>query len=134
MNACVSEFAWVFVCLCDGFCVLGGRYHRLDIIINNACQTVRRPPQYYQHLIPTEVGGVAMLPDAARPTVHHHSGEGTVPHVGDAIGSVCIPTGDAPPVAVASQLIMLPGDAVPDPDAFPIGAPCHACMSVNECE
>ena len=30
---------------------------RLDIIINNACQTVRRPPQYYLPLIAAEVGG-----------------------------------------------------------------------------
>ncbi|MEM9541202.1 MAG: SDR family oxidoreductase [Cyanobacteria bacterium P01_E01_bin.42] len=29
--------------LCD-------RYLRLDIIINNAAQTIRRPPQFYQHL------------------------------------------------------------------------------------
>ena len=27
---------------------------RLDIIINNACQTIRRPPAYYRHLMPIE--------------------------------------------------------------------------------
>jgi len=27
---------------------------RLDCIINNACQTIRRPPAYYQHLLETE--------------------------------------------------------------------------------
>jgi NAD(P)-dependent dehydrogenase (short-subunit alcohol dehydrogenase family) len=30
-------------------------YERLDVIINNACQTIRRPPAYYQHLISDEV-------------------------------------------------------------------------------
>jgi NAD(P)-dependent dehydrogenase (short-subunit alcohol dehydrogenase family) len=30
-------------------------YERLDVIINNACQTIRRPPAYYQHLIADEV-------------------------------------------------------------------------------
>ena len=30
-------------------------YDRLDVIVNNACQTIRRPPQYYQHLIADEV-------------------------------------------------------------------------------
>ena len=30
-------------------------YDRLDVIINNACQTIRRPPAYYQHLISDEV-------------------------------------------------------------------------------
>jgi hypothetical protein len=29
-------------------------YPRLDVIINNACQTVRRPPAYYAHLIHSE--------------------------------------------------------------------------------
>jgi NAD(P)-dependent dehydrogenase (short-subunit alcohol dehydrogenase family) len=31
-----------------------GRYQRLDILINNAAQTVRRPPGYYAHLIARE--------------------------------------------------------------------------------
>jgi hypothetical protein len=29
-------------------------FTRLDIIINNACQTIRRPPQYYEHLLVNE--------------------------------------------------------------------------------
>ena len=28
---------------------------RLDVLINNACQTVRRPPAYYRHLLANEV-------------------------------------------------------------------------------
>ena len=27
---------------------------RLDVIVNNACQTVRRPASYYSHLLPAE--------------------------------------------------------------------------------
>jgi len=38
--------------LCDA---LPRLVRRLDIIINNACQTVRRPPQYYQPLLAAEV-------------------------------------------------------------------------------
>lgn len=30
---------------------------RLDVIINNACQTVRRPPAYYKHLLRAEAAG-----------------------------------------------------------------------------
>ena len=30
------------------------RYSHVDVIINNACQTIRRPPVYYQHLIEVE--------------------------------------------------------------------------------
>ena len=31
------------------------RFPRLDILINNACQTIRRPAQYYRHLLPDEL-------------------------------------------------------------------------------
>ena len=34
--------------------ILSSRYERLDAIINNAAQTVRRPPMYYRHLLPIE--------------------------------------------------------------------------------
>ena len=30
-------------------------YERLDVIVNNACQTIRRPPAFYRHLIDTEL-------------------------------------------------------------------------------
>ncbi len=35
---------------------------RLDILINNAAQTVRRPPGFYAHLMENELRGVASLP------------------------------------------------------------------------
>jgi NAD(P)-dependent dehydrogenase (short-subunit alcohol dehydrogenase family) len=39
----------------EAFCAMIQRdYDRLDIIINNACQTVRRPPAYYSPLIENE--------------------------------------------------------------------------------
>ena len=37
---------------------------RLDFIINNACQTVRRPPGFYDHLLTTESAPVEALPPA----------------------------------------------------------------------
>lgn len=36
---------------CD---LVSERYPRLDAIVNNACQTIRRPPTYYAHLLPLE--------------------------------------------------------------------------------
>ncbi len=40
---------------------------RLDFIINNACQTVRRPPDFYQHMMEREQGSLHDLPpEAAR--------------------------------------------------------------------
>ncbi|MGZ8376416.1 MAG: SDR family NAD(P)-dependent oxidoreductase [Gemmatirosa sp.] len=39
---------------------------RLDFIINNACQTVRRPPEFYQHMMAGETAAVHELPETAR--------------------------------------------------------------------
>ena len=39
--------------------------HRLDFIINNACQTVRRPPDFYQHMMERESGSLQELPSEA---------------------------------------------------------------------
>jgi len=33
---------------------IGHSFKRLDIVVNNACQTVRRPPGFYEDLLPTE--------------------------------------------------------------------------------
>jgi NAD(P)-dependent dehydrogenase (short-subunit alcohol dehydrogenase family) len=39
---------------------------RLDFIINNACQTVRRPPDFYGHMMERENGPLHDLPENAR--------------------------------------------------------------------
>jgi len=39
----------------ESFCsFIKQKYSRLDVIINNACQTIRRPPAYYKHLLEHE--------------------------------------------------------------------------------
>ncbi len=45
---------------------------RLDFILNNACQTVRRPPDFYRHLIEGETGPLEALPPAARRVLEEH--------------------------------------------------------------
>src|SRR5882757_9497271 len=40
------------------------RLPRLDYILNNACQTVRRPAGFFQHLLASESASVAALPEA----------------------------------------------------------------------
>ena len=36
----------------EHFCAFFSRHHgRLDMIVHNACQTIRRPPSYYAHLM-----------------------------------------------------------------------------------
>ena len=46
---------------------------RLDIIVNNACQTVRRPASYYAHLLPLERSVGAAMRSGASVEVGEHS-------------------------------------------------------------
>jgi NAD(P)-dependent dehydrogenase (short-subunit alcohol dehydrogenase family) len=48
---------------------LGATLPRLDFQIHNACQTVRRPPGFYAHLVEREEGPASALPDAERALV-----------------------------------------------------------------
>ncbi len=51
----------------EAFCTeLAGKYSRLDFIINNACQTVRRPPEFYAHMMEAETASVAQTPEHVR--------------------------------------------------------------------
>jgi len=47
---------------------------RLDFIINNACQTVRRPPQFYAHMMAGETAALHDLPDTIRKLVGQYEG------------------------------------------------------------
>ncbi|ADO74488.1 SDR family NAD(P)-dependent oxidoreductase [Stigmatella aurantiaca] len=47
-------------------------YERLDILINNAAQTVRRPPGFYAHLLSKELLPVGELPKACAPLLQGH--------------------------------------------------------------
>ncbi len=37
------------------------KYDRLDLLLNNAAQTVRRPPSFYEHLMPIESQDISIL-------------------------------------------------------------------------
>jgi NAD(P)-dependent dehydrogenase (short-subunit alcohol dehydrogenase family) len=47
---------------------------RLDFIINNACQTVRRPPEFYAHMMEGETAALHDMPDHVRKLVGHYEG------------------------------------------------------------
>ncbi len=49
------------------------KYNRLDILINNAAQTVRRPAGFYAHLMENEKLAIAKLPKRAQPLLKEHS-------------------------------------------------------------
>jgi NAD(P)-dependent dehydrogenase (short-subunit alcohol dehydrogenase family) len=50
------------------------KYARLDFIVNNACQTVRRPPDFYAHMMERENGPLHDLPPDAKPLLGAYEG------------------------------------------------------------
>jgi NAD(P)-dependent dehydrogenase (short-subunit alcohol dehydrogenase family) len=48
------------------------QYNRLDILINNAAQTVRRPSGFYYHLMEKETMDVNLLPKSAKDLLSNH--------------------------------------------------------------
>ena len=47
---------------------------RLDFIINNACQTVRRPPDFYAHMMAEETAAFGRMPEHVRRLVGSYEG------------------------------------------------------------
>ena len=60
---------------------LDERCDRLDFIVHNACQTVRRPPGFYAHLIDDERTPLGALPDEVRPLLAAYHEERRGRHV-----------------------------------------------------
>ncbi|HEU4699357.1 MAG TPA: SDR family oxidoreductase [Gemmatimonadales bacterium] len=51
----------------EAFCAhLLATRERLDYIVNNACQTVRRPPEFYEHMMARELAALDELPAHVR--------------------------------------------------------------------
>ena len=48
-------------------------YDRLDVLINNAAQTVRRPAGFYKHLMPNEEASVSSLPENVQTLLADHT-------------------------------------------------------------
>ncbi len=49
-------------------------HDRLDFIINNACQTVRRPPEFYEHMMAGETSALHQAPESVRKLLGSYSG------------------------------------------------------------
>jgi NAD(P)-dependent dehydrogenase (short-subunit alcohol dehydrogenase family) len=47
---------------------------RLDFIVNNACQTVRRPPEFYEHMMEGETAALHGMPAHARKLLGSYEG------------------------------------------------------------
>lgn len=59
----------------EAFChELTARLPRLDYIINNACQTVRRPPEFYAHMMEAETAALHDTPEVVRKLLGSYEG------------------------------------------------------------
>jgi NAD(P)-dependent dehydrogenase (short-subunit alcohol dehydrogenase family) len=81
---------------------------RLDFIINNACQTVRRPPAFYAHMIAGETAAPAAMPERVRRLLGKWEG-------------LCEQNALAACAAPWSQVPVLPGERATQRDLFPAG-------------
>jgi len=104
---------------------------RLDFIINNACQTVRRPPDFYAHMMEGEHGSLNDMPEQARNLLGAYEGlrgyhilpEGAPG--GSALTSALLPGVSEVPglthAAALSQVPMLPEELAAQKGLFPEG-------------
>ena len=115
---------------------------RLDFIINNACQTVRRPPDFYEHMMQRETMSLHDMPENARKLLGAYEGlrgyhllpeggsrrgneaerlshQNPPPHVGGyTVDSALAGLTHA---AELSQIPMLPDELAAQKDLFPEG-------------
>ena len=114
----------------EEFCrqLLGG-HDRLDFIINNACQTVRRPPEFYRHMMEEEAAALGSMPGPVRRLLGAYEGlrgysmlpEGTGGE--PAVQGVRLPAG-VPGLthsAALSQVSLLPEEHAAREQLFPVG-------------
>ena len=60
----------------EAFCTeLAATHTRLDFIVNNACQTVRRPPAFYAHMMAGETAHANDLPEHVRALLGRYEGK-----------------------------------------------------------
>ncbi len=96
---------------------------RLDVIINNACQTVRRPPDFYQHMMAEESKAASELDGSTLALVGAYEGLRTynmLPGSGTELLSTDVSTG-LPSSADLSQIPLLPDELEAQGDLFPQG-------------
>ena len=110
----------------EAFCAHIMRTHvRLDFIINNACQTVRRPPDFYEHMMAQEKASLETVSADARKLIGTYEG---------LRGYHLLPEGDtALPIkplsgvpgitdaAALSQVAVIPEELKAQKDLFPKG-------------
>ena len=105
---------------------LAEREPRLDFVLHNACQTVRRPSGFYRHLMDGELGSLELVAESARPLLADHEALCAARRrLGSAAGPGSEPGTSAPvglqASAALSQLALAPEDHDADGAIFPHG-------------
>ncbi len=109
----------------EAFCHhLAATHDRLDYIVNNACQTVRRPPDFYRHMLEAELASEHSLPPEVQRLLGDYTGvrrydmlsSGT-PDLAEAGLAVTASTGSAE----LSQIRLLPDEIADQTQLFPEG-------------
>ena len=102
--------------------------NRLDFIINNACQTVRRPPDFYKHMMDREQGPLRDMPEEARKLLGAYEGlrgYHILPEGGDNLPAAPLPgisqVAGLTHAAALSQLPLLPEELQAQKGLFPEG-------------
>ena len=100
---------------------------RLDFIINNACQTVRRPPDFYAHMMAQENAALQEMPENTRRLLGAYEGlrgyhilpegDSNVARLDQKISAVAGLTH----AAALSQVPLLPEELAAQKDLFPEG-------------
>ena len=106
----------------EAFCThLSSTRERLDFIVNNACQTVRRPSEFYRHMLDAETASEEAMPAHVRALLGAYEGLRRTEMLPAA------PNGKPPTLvgvtrsAELSQVPLLPEDLDSQSDLFPEG-------------
>lgn len=97
---------------------------RLDFIINNACQTVRRPPLFYEHMMARESATLDNLPREAQRLLGSYEGAcryGLLPEFDTNVQTLRDDVAQLRDSAELSQVALLPEELAAQNSLFPAG-------------
>ncbi len=101
---------------------LSGEFATIDILINNAAQTIRRPPAFYRHLLSEPAGKSHFLTDKSKHLLELKKSETALRRLNSENELMSrSPDSDDREIAFLSQVPLMPGDELVDVDDFPEG-------------
>jgi NAD(P)-dependent dehydrogenase (short-subunit alcohol dehydrogenase family) len=100
---------------------LNHRLERLDFVIHNACQTVRRPIGFYQHLMARELEPITQFEVSARPLLEAYEAMRATPELTETTRLQQAPALGLLAAPVLSQVALAPEDVHTGQQLFPLG-------------